>query len=273
MTDTEPAVQKRIGQVTPSSIERAKGERLQKFLAHAGIASRRHAEEMILSGAVSVNGDIVRELGTRVDPEYDDVRVRGRRVTLTQTHLYIAMNKPDNVLTTATDPQGRRTVMDFLSPEWRAQRVYPVGRLDRDSEGLLLLTNDGDFAFHMAHPRFALPKEYHALVDGEPSAEQLERMRQGITLHGERRPTAPAEVRVLRRHQHATWISVEIHEGRNRQVRRMFEAIGYKVVRLRRVRIGPLELGTLRPGKTRMLTDREVKALRAVIFPEQAVGR
>jgi pseudouridine synthase len=252
---------------TQRNDQQERGERLQKFLAHAGIASRRHAEELIQAGVVTVNGAVVGELGTRVDPQRDDVRVRGRRVSLPETHLYVAMNKPEGIITTATDPRGRRTVLDILPAGWRSQRVYPVGRLDRDSEGLLLLTNDGEFAFRLAHPRFSLPKEYHALIEGEPSPEALDQLRQGVLMRGEQRPTSPAKVRVIHRHEHATWVSVEIHEGRNRQVRRMFEAVGYRVVRLQRVRVGPLELGNLRPGKSRPLTEAEVQALRAVAFP------
>src|SRR5512146_163180 len=160
--------------------EQQHGERLQKYLAHAGIASRRHAEEMITAGAVSVNGVIVRELGARVDPASDEVRVRGRLVRPTANHLYILLNKPAETVTTAHDPQRRRTVLDLLPAEWVAQRVYPVGRLDVDTEGLLLLTNDGDLALRLTHPRYALTKEYHALVEGRPTQEELALLAAGI---------------------------------------------------------------------------------------------
>lgn len=238
------------------------GERLQKYLAHAGVASRRHAEELIEAGAVTVNGQVVRELGTRVDPAVDEVRVRGQVVRPAEDFLYILLNKPADTVTTASDPQGRRTVLDLLPEEWRTRRVYPVGRLDRDTEGLLLLTNDGEFALRLMHPRYAPAKEYAALVAGRPSPGALDRLARGILLPGETRPTAPARAWLKRSQGDATWVGIELHEGRNRQVRRMLEAIGHPAVRLRRVRIGPLTLGTLPSGKARLLTPREVEQLR-----------
>lgn len=245
------------------------GERLQKYLAHAGIASRRHAEELIGAGAVTVNGQVVRELGTRVDPSADEVRVRGRLVRPATDHLYVLLNKPPDVVSTAHDPQGRRTVLDLLPAEWRERRVYPVGRLDRDTEGLLLLTDDGDLALRLTHPRYALPKEYAALVAGRPTRSALERLERGVRLAGEERPeerlTAPAHVWEMRSQGDATWVGIEIHEGRKRQVRRMFEAVGYPVLRLRRVRVGPLTLGSLPPGKARRLSADEVARLRRAV--------
>ncbi|HLZ24189.1 MAG TPA: pseudouridine synthase [Ktedonobacterales bacterium] len=248
---------------TPAS----SGERLQKYLAHAGVASRRHAEELIQAGAVTVNGQVVRELGTRVDPATDEVRVRGAVVRPAEDALYILLNKPTDTVTTASDPQGRRTVLDLLPDEWRAQRVYPVGRLDRDTEGLLLLTNDGDFALRLTHPRYAPAKEYAALVVGRPSPGTLDRLSHGILLPGETRPTAPARAWLMRSQGDATWVGIELHEGRNRQVRRMLEAVGHPAVRLRRVRIGPLTLGPLAPGKARLLTAHEVEQLHRATTP------
>lgn len=242
------------------------GERLQKYLAHAGVASRRHAEELISGGAVSVNGQIVRELGVRVDPARDEIRLHGRRVRLVSgDHLYVLLNKPTNTVTTAYDPQRRRTVMDLLPDEWVAQRVYPVGRLDRDTEGLLLLTNDGDLALRLTHPRYALAKEYAALVSGRPTEAALRQLEHGILLPGETRPTAPARSWVAERAGDATWIGIELHEGRNRQVRRMLEAIGHPVIRLRRVRVGPMTLGRLPPSQARLLTSKEVESLRRAV--------
>jgi 23S rRNA pseudouridine2605 synthase len=242
------------------------GERLQKFLARAGIASRRHAEGLIAAGLVTVNGEIVREQGVRVHAGVDDVRVRGERVqTPGDAHLYLMMNKPIHTMTTTDDPEGRRTVLDLLPAPWGARRVYPVGRLDWESEGLLLLTDDGALTLRLTHPRYALPKEYIALVAGEPSPAALRRMERGLLLVGETRPTAPAHVRPLRVESGDTWISVEIHEGRNRQVRRMFEAIGHATLRLRRTRLGPLSLGGLEPGETRELRSNELAALRAAV--------
>ncbi|HEX8036118.1 MAG TPA: pseudouridine synthase [Ktedonobacterales bacterium] len=246
--------------------EQGAGERLQKYLAHAGVASRRHAEELIVAGAVSVNGQVVRELGTRVDPGADEVRVRGQVVRPQSALRYILLHKPAGAMTTAHDPEGRRTVIDLLPEEWRRERVYPVGRLDWDTEGVLLLTNDGELALRMTHPRYALTKEYAALVEGEPSPQTLQRLAQGVTLPGEERPTAPARAWIERRVGDATWVGIELHEGRNRQVRRMFEAVGHPVVRLRRVRVGPLTLAGLAVGATRLLGSAEVAALK------QAVG-
>jgi 23S rRNA pseudouridine2605 synthase/16S rRNA pseudouridine516 synthase len=168
-------------------------------------------------------------------------------------------------MTTTDDPEGRRTVIDLLPARWAARRVYPVGRLDWDSEGLLLLTDDGALTLRLTHPRYALPKEYVALVEGEPEPAALTRMERGLLLEGESRPTAPARVNPLRMENGNMWISVEIHEGRNRQVRRMFDAIGRPVLRLRRVRLGPLLLGGLEPGETRELLANELVALRSAV--------
>jgi 23S rRNA pseudouridine2605 synthase len=238
------------------------GERLQKYLARCGVASRRHAEILITSGAVEINGQVVRELGTRIDPDRDDVRVDGRVVRPASAHVYILLNKPTNVVTTVSDTHSRRTVLDLLPAAWRAARVYPVGRLDRDTEGLLLLTNDGELALRLMHPRYALPKEYRALVAGRPSAEAIARLRRGVFLAGEVRPTAPARVWIERSAREQTWIGIELHEGRNRQVRRMFETIGHTVLELKRVRFGPLTLAGLAPGASRLLTATELATLR-----------
>jgi len=256
--------------VTPHSegndSENTGGERLQKFLARAGVASRRHAEELIAAGLVTVNGAVVREQGVRVRPGVDEVRVRGQRIAArADDHLYLMMNKPVNTMTTTDDPEGRRTVLDLLPTAWASRRVYPVGRLDWESEGLLLLTDDGALTLRLTHPRYALPKEYLALVEGWPAHEALKRMERGLLLEGETRPTASALVRPLRVENDTTWVSVEIHEGRNRQVRRMFDAIGYPTLRLRRVRLGPLSLGGLEPGECRELRPDELAALRAAV--------
>ncbi len=241
------------------------GERLQKYLARCGVASRRHAESLITSGAVTVNGQVVRELGTRMDAERDEVRVDGQVVRPARQHLYVLLNKPANVVTTVTDTHGRRTVLDLLPAEWRAARIYPVGRLDRNTEGLLLLTNDGELALRLMHPRYALPKVYHALVEGRPSAEVVAKLERGLLLAGEDRPTAPARVWRLRSTGENAWLGIELHEGRNRQVRRMLEAVGHPVVELRRVRVGPLTLGGLAPGASRLLTPTELGKLRRAV--------
>jgi 23S rRNA pseudouridine2605 synthase len=245
------------------------GERLQKYLARAGVASRRHAEELIAAGAVTVNGAVVRERGTRIGAG-DEVRVRGRLVRPGAEHLYVLLNKPPGTVTTASDPQGRRTVLDLLPAEWRAARLYPVGRLDYDTEGLLLLTNDGALALRLTHPRYGLTKEYRALVAGRPAAVALARLERGILLPGEVHPTAPARAWVERAAGENTWMGVELHEGRNRQVRRMFEALEHPVLRLRRVRVGPLTLGALAPGVSRPLMPAEVAQLRRATGLEAA---
>jgi pseudouridine synthase len=235
---------------------------LQKFLARAGVASRRHAEELIRAGRVQVNGQPVAQLGTRVQPETDAVQVDGRPVHLPAARVYLLLHKPAGVVTTASDPQGRQTVLDLLPPSLRSQRLFPVGRLDLESEGLLLLTNDGAFALHLTHPRYEQEKEYHALVRGHPAPDALETLRRGLLLPGEARPTAPAQVRQLRALNDGTgWLSVTLHEGRKRQVRRMLAAVGHPMLRLIRVRVGPLRLGALPPGHWRPLSRAEVTKL------------
>jgi pseudouridine synthase len=248
-----------IDREQPAAVDR--GERLQKYLAHAGIASRRHAEELIAEGAVTINGQVVREPGSRIHAATDEVRVYGKPVQPPTDFVYILLNKPPGSVSTVSDPQGRRTVLDLLPEAWRQQRIYPVGRLDWDTEGLLLLTNDGNLTLRLTHPRYALPKEYHALVAKEPSTSELRQLAEGVLLTGHRSRTAPARLWIMERQGDATWIGLEIHEGRNRQVRHMLETIGYPVLRLRRVRIGPIHLGNLRSGDYRRLTENEVAAL------------
>lgn len=240
------------------------GERLTRFLAHAGVASRRHAEELIAAGRVRVNGAIVTTQGTRIDPGHDRVSVDGKIVQPAAQHVYILLNKPGGYLSTASDPQGRPTVLDLLPQELRRLRVYPVGRLDIETSGLLLLTNDGDFALRLSHPRYSAEKHYEALVRGYPTAAALTALRRGVEFtedSGARHKSAPAEVRVLRRAGTDTWLSLTIREGRKRQIRRMLAAVDLPVVRLARVGVGSLTLGDLPVGKWRYLTAAEVEAL------------
>jgi 23S rRNA pseudouridine2605 synthase len=236
--------------------------RLQKILSAAGVASRRAAEQLITEGRVSVNGETVRQLGTKADPERDEIRVDGRRIGQAAAPLYLLLNKPRGYVTTRSDPEGRPTVLTLM-PDIRAY-VYPVGRLDYDSEGLLILTNDGDLAARLTHPSHEVPREYHARVLGVPDEHDLTRLRRGIVLDGRR--TAPASVRLLKvlasRPQQAL-LAITLHEGRTRQVRRMCEAVGHPVTDLKRVRFGPIADDKLKLGAYRRLTEREVAALRA----------
>ena len=229
------------------------GERLQKVLARAGLASRRAGEELIAAGRVRVNGETA-VLGRRVDPDADEVEVDGVLVAVAEGLVHYLLNKPAGVVSTAQDPQGRPTVVDLV-PD--TPRVFPVGRLDALTEGLLLLTNDGQLAHRLTHPSFGVDKEYVAEVVGRPAPGTLRRLRQGVTL--EDGLTAPAKVSLLS----PTVLRLVIHEGRNRQVRRMCEAVGHPVVRLVRTRIGPLSDTSLAPGKWRRLSPAEVRSLAA----------
>jgi len=255
--------------------------RLQKILSQAGVASRRAAEKLIEEGRVSVNGRTVREMGVKADPLADDIRVDGRRLRAPERHRYILLNKPAGVVTTRSDPQRRHTVIDLLHGV--REYVYPVGRLDYDSEGLLLLTNDGDLAARLTHPRHEVERTYEAYVAGTPDEEAIGRLRRGIPLDGRR--TMPADVKLLSRpapekrpaarkgapnereksrdkRAHGVLL-ITIREGRNRQVRRMCEAVGHPVRKLRRVRIGPITDRRLRVGEWRELTRQEVDKLKS----------
>ena len=236
--------------------------RLQKILSAAGVASRRVAETLIVEGRVSVNGEVVRELGSKADPDRDDIRVDGRRVKAAGKRWYLLLNKPRGYVCTRSDPEGRPTIMALLGPIAAREYLYPVGRLDFDSEGLLLVTNDGDLAARLTHPRHGVEREYEARVRGVPDAGALARLARGVTIEGRR--TGPAEVALVREvpGRDQAIVSVVVREGRNRQVRRMCEAIGHPVVRLKRVRIGPLADATLAPGEVRELAPREVASLR-----------
>ncbi len=236
--------------------------RIQKILSAAGVASRRTAESLIIQGRVSVNGRVVDALGTRADPEHDDIRVDGRRIRAAERKQYLLLNKPRGYVTTRSDPRGRPTVMDLL--RGIREYVYPVGRLDYDSEGLLLLTNDGELAARLTHPRHEIERVYEARVRGVPDDRSLDRLKSGVVIEG--RKTAPAHVKLAKKVEAESGLQavllIGIHEGRHRQVRHMCEAIGHPVVRLRRVRIGPIKDELLKTGHFRHLTPAEVAKLR-----------
>ncbi len=229
-------------------------DRLQKILSQAGVASRRASEKLMLDGRVSVNGVTVTALGTKADAGRDDIRVDGRRIRAAQPHRYVLLNKPRGYVTTRSDPQRRRTVLDLLGG--LREYLYPVGRLDYDSEGLLILTNDGELAARLTHPRHGVPRVYEARVLGEPDAHDLARLSKGVTIDGRR--TGAAEVVALGPGR----LRITVREGRNRQVRKMCEAIGHPVAELRRVAIGPIRDGKLKPGQWRELAGHEIDKLK-----------
>ena len=241
----------------------AQGVRLQKVLAQAGIASRRACEALISEGRVEVNSEVVVEQGRRVDPERDVIRVDGARIPPPRRHLYLAMNKPRGVVVTMDDPEGRRTVDDVLakggSRVVKNERLFHVGRLDTDSEGLLILTNDGELANKLAHPSYQVPKTYIAEVTGLVNAATLQRLRHGITL--EDGPVRPTSVKIVSGAAERTLIKITLQEGRNRIVRRTMEAVGHPVRRLSRIGIGPVRLGNLKVGEYRELTRDELGGL------------
>ncbi|MCX7801326.1 MAG: rRNA pseudouridine synthase [Fimbriimonadales bacterium] len=241
--------------------EGGEGERLHKRIASSGLCSRRAAEQLILQGRVSVNGRVVTQLGTKVGPD-DRVEVDGQPLARPK-RLTLVMNKPEGVLTTLSDPRGRRTVAQLL-PRLDTT-VKPVGRLDMDTSGVLLFTNDGELAARLTHPRFGVVKEYRAEVLGVPDERDLERLRSGVPLDGRR--TAPAEVELaaVRRNGQTSLVVLRLHEGRNRQVRRMLEAVGHPVAKLRRTKFGPISASRMAPGECRLLGLEEVNRLRSLV--------
>ena len=237
------------------------GVRLQKVLAAAGVASRRASEELIVEGRVEVNGAIVTELGTRVDPERDTIRVDGSRIPAPRHHVYLVLNKPRGVVSTMDDPEGRPTLTDYIPP--RSSRLFHVGRLDTSTEGLIVLTNDGEFAHRLAHPSYEVPKTYMVEVAGSMDPRTVKRLEKGVTL--EDGPVKPDRVRVVSRTEGRTLLRITLHVGRNRIVRRMMDAVGHPVDRLSRVAIGPIMLAQLPVGQTRELTRDELGKLLDIV--------
>ena len=254
-------------------------ERLQKIIAHAGVSSRREAEAMIREGRVTLNGRVVTQLGTRADPDSDHIKVDGKLITHAEPHRYILLYKPKEVMTTVEDPQGRRTVIDLV--RGIRERIYPVGRLDFHSEGLVLLTNDGDLAFKVSHPTHGSVKTYSVKVRGVPDERMIDKLRRGITIDGKR--TLPCDIERMRTtgkrdDEGNSWFEVKLREGRTQQIRKMFQAIGHPVSKLRRVAIGPISDPKLTPGVWRELTKQEVKMLETMkesraVKPRRAVSR
>ncbi len=237
-------------------------------MARAGVGSRRTCEELIRQGRVRVNGQTITTLGTRVDPLQDRIVVDDQPLAAPASLIYLLLHKPPGYLSTTDDPRGRPTVLDIVSI---SQRIYPVGRLDMNSEGLLLLTNDGPLTQRLTHPRYQHEREYKTLVRGQPRRRALQALRQGIELEDGR--TSPARVHLIENEpapKGTTWLSISLREGRKRQIRRMCAAVGHPVQRLIRVRTGPLHLGTLKPGQSRRLTRQEIKALKksAGLWPD-----
>ncbi|WP_317853867.1 pseudouridine synthase [Chakrabartyella piscis] len=234
-------------------------ERLQKYLAEAGVASRRKSEELIAAGLVKVNGKIVTELGTKVDPKKDEVVYRGQVISKKEVEMvYIMLHKPEGYVTTAKEQFGRPSVMDLVRDV--KERIFPVGRLDYETSGLLLLTNDGDLTYKLTHPKHDVDKTYHAKVYGTPDDMDLQMFRRGVFIDGVR--TKPAKIQIIEKGERQSLAEIKIHEGKNRQVRKMCEAISHPVAQLKRVATGDLELGDLPKGKYRHLTATEVKYLK-----------
>ncbi|MFZ5644139.1 MAG: pseudouridine synthase [Bacillota bacterium] len=232
-------------------------ERLHKFMARNGIAARRACEEIIAAGRVKVNGETVTKPGTTIDPQKDTVQVDGRRLKAPEEYIYMMLYKPRGYISAVSDPRGRKTVIDLL--EGTTERLYPVGRLDYNSEGLLLLTNDGDFAQKVSHPGHKIPKTYRVRVKGIPTVRNLDILSSGVMLDDGM--TAPAQVYIIDEKEGNALLEITISEGRNRQVRRMLEKIGHEVLRLKRTKIGALSLANLRAGETRHLKESEIKSL------------
>ncbi|SHE41828.1 MULTISPECIES: pseudouridine synthase [Caloramator] len=233
-------------------------ERIQKYIARCGIASRRKAEELVLQGKVKVNGKVIKEIVT-VDTEFDVIEVNGKVVKPEENKVYIMLNKPTGYITSAKDQFGRKTVVDLVDVK---ERIFPVGRLDYDTSGLLILTNDGEVANKLMHPSKEIDKVYIAEVEGVPTREEMERFKRGLKI--EDYITAPAKIKLLKIRDKTSIVEVIIHEGRNRQVRKMCSAIGHKVLKLKRVRIGSLELGNLKEGEWRYLNSDEIEYLKSL---------
>lgn len=272
---TQRTASSETGRKGPSA--RTRTQRLQKIIALAGLASRREAEQWIVEGRVTVNGRVATRLGTSADPESDHICVDGRLLRPPAKKVCYAFHKPLGVVSTMRDERGRPAITDFLNAHQRRQGVFPIGRLDYNSSGLLLVTNDGSMAHRLMHPRFNVSKVYAVKLSSLPTEEQLARLRSGIRLSDG--PTRPADVRVTRRLKQKAWVEVTVREGRYREIRRMMDAVGLSVERLVRIRIGAITLGDLGPGHMRLLSTDEVQAIQRLVGlavtdrPPQRVGK
>lgn len=235
--------------------------RLQKFLAVCGVASRRTAEKYIEDGRVAVNGKIITELGVKISPK-DKVEFDGKQVTFDESKIYIAINKPKGVLSTVSDDRGRKTIVDLVKNDF-PERIYPVGRLDYDTEGLIFMTNDGDFTYAVTHPKHNINKTYEAVIHGKLKDDEIIKLCRGVDIGGF--TTSPATIDVVDEEQSKSVVHITIHEGKNRQVRKMFEAVGHNITKLKRISVGGVKLGNLKSGKWRELTEKEIKMLKGAI--------
>lgn len=243
-------------------------ERLQKIISASGVASRRNAEELIVEGKVRVNGKIIKELGFKANPHSDKIYVNGKKLTFKTKKIYIALNKPVGIICSRKDEKGRETVVDIVDIN---RYIYPVGRLDFDSSGLVLLTNDGDAMNSIIHPKYEIPKTYLAVIDGTITNAHLDKIKNGVELTDGK--TAPAKVSVLGRYDFETKIEITITEGKNRQIRRMFSELGYYVKKLKRISIGKIELGDLKKAQFRYLTEKEIAWIESLKTPKVEVKK
>ena len=252
--------------VKPSATQPPVLERLQKYMAHRGVGSRRKCEDLIQAGRVKVNGVVSKKLGSKIDPSIDQIAIDGKPLPAKTVHHYIAMNKPPGYITACSDQHGSKLVVDLLPKKLLKTGLVPIGRLDKNTGGLLLFTNDGELAHRLTHPSYSVWKTYRVSVKGNPTAGQYRKLKQGIEIEGG--ITAPARVREIKKKKRASVMLLSIHEGRNRQVKRMCKAIEHPVLELFRTKIGPITLGSLKPGEYRTLTDAEVKKLKKAVALE-----
>lgn len=234
--------------------------RLQKYIANAGVTSRRKAEELIVQGRVKVNGKIVKELGIKVNPEKDTVLVDDQRIDMIKKKVYILLNKPEGYVTSLKDSHNDKLVLDLIKEV--KERIFPVGRLDKDTSGLLIMTNDGDLAYKLTHPSYEVWKKYIALVKGHPNYRAIEKLKNGINIDGKK--TSRAYVRLVKKYERTSLLEISIHEGRNRQVRKMCEYVGHPVIKLKRISIGKIKLNGLEKGKWRYLNKEEIEYLKNI---------